>query len=227
MDEARLVSIQVGLPQTLHSEEAIGPAEHAWTTAFIKEPVNGPVWLSETNLAGDGQGSPKTHGGPEKAVCVYPREHYEYWRGELNLPALVNGDFGENFTTTGHREEQVCIGDVFQVGEAIVQISQPRPPCWRLARRWQIKDLALRVEQTGKTGWYLRVLRQGYVEAGAALHLLERPLPRWTVAMVNDLEQERNLDLDAVRALASCSLLSESWRNGFLKKAAKHTGAIK
>jgi MOSC domain-containing protein YiiM len=220
MNEARLISIQVGLPQTLYSEEAIGPAEHAWVTGFIKEPVHGPVWLSETNLAGDGQGSPKTHGGPEKAVCVYPREHYAYWQRELDMPALADGDFGENFTTVGHLEEHVCIGDVFKLGEAIVQISQPRQPCWRLARRWQIKDLALRFEQSGKTGWYLRVLQQGYVEAGVVLDLLERPLPEWTVAAVYDLEQERKVDLNAMQALASCSLLSESWRNAFIKKAA-------
>jgi len=221
MNEAQLVSIQVGLPRTLYSEEAIGPAENSWTTGFIKEPVYGPVWLSQTNLAGDGQGSPKTHGGPEKAVCVYPKEHYSYWQRELNMPALANGDFGENFTTTGQLEQKVCIGDVFQFGEAIVQLSQPRPPCWRLSRRWQIKDLHLQVDQTGKTGWYLRVLEQGYVEAGAVIQLLERPFPAWTIAMVNDLEHDRRIDLDQVQALSACSLLSESWRVGFSKKAAR------
>ncbi|HEX8184021.1 MAG TPA: MOSC domain-containing protein [Blastocatellia bacterium] len=221
MNEARLISIQVGMPQTLYSEEAIGPAEQAWVTGIIKEPVSGPVWLSQTNLAGDGQGSPKTHGGPEKAVCVYPQEHYWYWQRELDMPSLVNGDFGENFTTAGQTEQQVCIGDVFQLGEAMVQLSQPRPPCWRLARRWQIKDLALRVDQTGKTGWYLRVLQQGHVESGVAIQLLDRPFPEWTVATVNDLEQGRIVDLDAMRSLAACPLLSESWRAGFSKKSAK------
>ena len=227
MNESRLISIQVGLPRELYSEEAIGPAEHSWTTGFIKEPVRGPVWLGRTNLTGDGQGSPKTHGGPEKAVCVYPQEHYPYWQRELNMPSLAGGDFGENFTTIGQLEQQVCIGDVFQFGEAIVQISQPRPPCWRLSRRWQIKDLALRVDQTGKTGWYLRVLQEGYVEAGVRVRLIERPCPELTVAMVNDLEHERKVDLDAIETLAACQLLSESWRVGFSKKAAKYTGAMK
>jgi MOSC domain-containing protein YiiM len=221
MNEARLVSIQVGLPRTLYSEQAIGPSEHAWISGIIKEPVRGPVWLGQTNLAGDGQGSPKTHGGPEKAVCVYPQEHYAYWQRALNLPSLASGDFGENFTTAGHIEGQVCIGDLFRIGGAIVQVSQPRQPCWRLARRWQVKDLASQVERTGKTGWYLRVVEQGYVEAGAVAELVERPFARWTVALVNDLEQGRKVDLDAMRELASCLALSESWRNGFAKKAAK------
>jgi MOSC domain-containing protein YiiM len=226
MNEARLLSIHVGLPRTLYSREAIGPAEHAWVSGIIKEQASGPVWLGQTNLAGDGQGSPKTHGGPEKAVCVYPEEHYPYWQRELDLPSLANGDFGENFTTAGQTEDQVCIGDVFRLGEAIVQLSQPRPPCWRLARRWQIKDLALQVERTGRTGWYLRVLEQGYVEAGAAIQLLERPFPQWTVAVVNDLEHDRRVDLDQIRALSLCPLLSESWRVGFSKKAARHTEVI-
>ena len=227
MNEARLLSIHVGLPRTLYSEEAIGPAGHEWVSGIIKERASGPLWLGLTNLAGDGQGSPKTHGGPEKAACVYPEEHYSYWQRELDLPSLASGDFGENFTTAGQTEGQVCIGDVFRLGGAIVQLSQPRPPCWRLARRWRIKDLALRVESTGRTGWYLRVLEQGYVEAGATIQLLERPLPQWTVALVNDLEHGRRVDLDQTRALASCPQLSDSWRVGFSKKAEKHADAIK
>ncbi|HKP13089.1 MAG TPA: MOSC domain-containing protein, partial [Blastocatellia bacterium] len=169
MGQIELLSIQVGLPQALSGPEDIGPDQAAWTSAFFKQPVVGAVWVGKTNVAGDGQASTKTHGGPEKAVCVYPWEHYSFWRGELDLPELAYGAFAENFTLQGQLEEQCCIGDSFRAGEAVLQVSQPRPPCWRLARWWQRKEFAARMEETGLTGWYCRVITEGYAEAGAAI----------------------------------------------------------
>jgi len=227
MSEARLLSIQVGLPKTLESAEAIGPSEKLWTTGFVKEPVAGPVWVGTTNLAGDRQANTQTHGGPEKAVCVYPFEHYSYWQLDLDLPQLAYGSFGENFTMLGQIEEQMCIGDVFRFGQAMVQVSQPRPPCWRLARRWQIRDFAARMEQSGRTGWYCRVLQEGYLEAGVKAQILERPFPECTVALVNEAMYGPATKTDVIQALASCPLLSASWRESLLKKAAKSSSERK
>ncbi len=223
MKEIQLLSIQVGLPQTHTAREMIGPAEKSWVTSFFKQPVTGRVWLGKTNLDGDRQAS-KTHGGPEKAVCAYPFEHYSRWQHEFDLPRLAYGAFGENFTLQGLTEDQVCIGDVFAVGDAIVQVSQPRPPCWRLARWWQIKEFALRMEETGLTGWYLRVIKEGQVEAGARVELMERHHPRWSVSAANELMYGRKGRAEDIKELSSCSLLSEGWRNELLKKSSKAGG---
>ena len=220
MRRTQLLSIQVGLPQVLTNEEAISSDEAVWTSAFLKQPVVGPIWVGKTNIAGDGQAS-LTHGGPEKAVCVYPWEHYSYWQHELDLPELVYGAFGENFTLQGRLEDQSCIGDSVAFGEVVLQVSQPRPPCWRLARWWRRKEFAARMEETGRTGWHCRVIREGYVEAGTAIELLERPYPEWTVSVANYLVKGSRDRLNQMDALASCILLSESWRESLLKRKAK------
>ena len=152
---------------------------------MFKRSTPGQIRLGRHNLAGDGQADLVHHGGVDKAVCAYPSEHWLYWRGILPPHRLTGGAFGENFTLEGLTEADVCIGDVFSVGTAVVQISQPRQPCWKLARRWQIKDLAVQVERTGFTGWYFRVLQEGTVEAKDRLRLIDRPCPEWTVAAAN------------------------------------------
>lgn len=215
-----LISLNVGLPQTFGPPDSQDAKDKSWTTGFFKEPVAGPVRLGRTNLAGDGQADLKCHGGPEKAVNVYPAEHYAYWQDALGIAKLPAAAFGENFTTRGALEEEVCIGDVFQIGDALVQLSQPRQPCWKLARRWRVKDLAVQVQQTGRTGWYFRVLREGAVEAGAELRLIERPHPEWSVAAANEVMHYRKQDLAAARSLAECPLLSDSWRASLSRRAA-------
>ncbi len=175
---AKVLSLQVGLPKTVGSAQSPDPMDQIWTTGFFKAPLSGLVWLGLSNLAGDGQADLENHGGLEKAVNVYPIEHYSYWTRALDLPELPPGAFGENFTTVDLLESTVCIGDVFKIGESLVQVSQPRQPCWKLARRWRVKDLAVQVQKTGRTGWYLRVLREGRVQAGANLILIERPCPK-------------------------------------------------
>jgi len=223
--EADLLSVQVGVPRTLGRAAATDPMDTVWTTGFFKEPVAGSVRLGRTNLAGDGQADLQNHGGPEKAVNVYPAEHYPYWERELGLAALPRGAFGENFTTEGLLEADVCVGDVFEIGDALVQLSQPRQPCWKLARRWRVKDLALRVQQTGRTGWYFRVLREGHIRAGARLRLTERPHPEWTVAAANEVMHHREHDAEAASALAACPALSVRWRESLARRAATGTAA--
>ena len=216
MEHPRILSIQVGLPRTFNGDS--NDAHEAWTTAFFKTPVDGQVWLGTTNLVGDAQANLKSHGGVDKAVCVYPSEHYQFWERRLTRRIPAPGAFAENFTTEGTSEQDACIGDVLRFGEAICQISQPRPPCWKLARCWQIADLAAQVEQTGRTGWYLRVLEEGYVRAGASILLLERPNPQWTIARANAVLYHGKSDPQSVQALASCSFLSPNWRDYLLSK---------
>ncbi len=220
MSVVELISLNVGLPRTHGRTDAYDAMDKEWTTGFFKEPVDGPVWLGQTNLAGDGQADLQFHGGPDKAVNVYPGEHYAYWQAALGIAKLPAAAFGENFTTSGRLEGDVCIGDVFQIGDALVQVSQPRQPCWKLTQRWRVKDLAVQVQQTGRTGWYLRVLREGAVEAGMRLGLVERPHPEWSVAVANEVMHFSKQDLAAARSLAECPLLSGSWRESLLRRAA-------
>lgn len=216
----KLLSIQVAFPQTLPGEDAAGPWVRPWTTGFFKRPVSHPVWLGRTNLAGDGQADLDNHGGPDKAVNVYPSEHYPFWRDRLRLPELSHGAFGENFTLLGLVEGDVCIGDVYRLGEALMQVSQPRQPCWKLARRWRIKDLASQVQQLGYTGWYFRVITEGEVAAGMSLSLVDRPHADWTVAAANDIMHHRRHDLQAAARLAAYPFLSASWRDHLSRRAA-------
>lgn len=221
MTDARLLSIQVGLPRTMGHALAGDPLGKLWTSGIVKESPPGPVRVTRTNLPGDRQADTQHHGGPDKAVNAMPSEHYPYWSRTLDRPLPTHGAFGENFTTEGLLEGGVCIGDVFEVGEAVVQISQPRQPCWKLARHWRLKDFAALVQRSGRTGWYFRVLREGTVEAGLPLRLSERPHPEWTVSRANEVMNYRKDDLDAARALAACPALSESWRAGLLARVAR------
>lgn len=213
---ATLLSIQVGLPRVRDEADA----EQRWVTGMFKDTVTGAVRITPQGIPGDGQADLRNHGGPDKAVNVYPVEHFRHWASTLGIGPLAAGAFGENFTLQGVLEDGVCIGDILRIGSALVQVSQPRAPCWKLSRRWEVADLALRVEQSGRTGWYLRVLEEGLAVAGHRLELVARPHPEWTIAAANEIMHQRKDDLDAARALAGCAALSESWRQKFLRRAA-------
>lgn len=215
---SKIVSLQVGLPRDYGTPGAIDPMQRPWRTGFIKEAVDGPILLERTNLVGDGQADLRVHGGPDKAVCVYPARRYPYWRERLGRE-LAFGSFGENFTVSGLDESNVCIGDIFEVGHARVQVSQPRSPCWKLARRWGEKELALWVQQTGFTGWYLRVLQEGEVACGQELHLRERPHPEWTILRANAVRYDHERDPEDAGALGNLPALGQSWSKKLLLAA--------
>lgn len=222
MTDPVLASIQVGLPRSFGQEDAADPLDRPWTTGFFKEPVAGPVRLGKTNLAGDGQADLVHHGGPDKAVLAYSAEHYPLWCESLNRPSLPFGAFGENFTVSSLTEADVCIGDTWQLGdEAIVQVSQPRQPCWKLARRWRIKTLAWDVQQTGRTGWYFRVLTEGTVAAGMRLVLADRPHPDWSVARANRIMHQDKKNIAAALELAAVPSLAASWQATLTRRADK------
>ncbi|GJQ22511.1 hypothetical protein BIY37_11130 [Candidatus Brocadia sapporoensis] len=216
MEEARILSIQVGLPKTIDGAHAIDSTNKPWTTGIFKTPVCGPVWAEKFNLTGDAQADLSVHGGLHKAINAYPSEHYPHWKQHLHLPDIIYGAFGENFTTIGLLEDEVCIGDIFKAGEAIIQISQPRQPCWKIERRWGVKGFSTLVKQTGKTGWYFRVLQEGYVEAGNALVLAERSFPQWTVATAYIIMCNRRTNVKAARELARCPALSSRWQENLI-----------
>lgn len=200
------------MPTTHRQEDVVDGKPAEWSSGFFKQAVGAPVWLGETNLDGDGQADLNAHGGPHKAVNVYPSEHFPHWQAVFGGAPVGAGGFGENFTTQGLLEGEVCIGDIFQIGQVQVQISQPRQPCWKLARRWRMPALAKQVRSSGRTGWYFRTLQTGSVRAGDAIVLLQRSFPQWTVAAANAVMQNPGAERQAVADLADCAALTPSWR---------------
>ena len=221
MTTPHVISIQVGLPQSLGVKGALKPMDRPWTTGFCKKPVKGKIWVGSTNLRGDGQADLKHHGGAEKAVLAYVGEHYPSWRKKLQLPNFPYGAFGENLTLAGQTESSVCIGDIYDLGDARIQVSQPRQPCWKLSRRWQIRDLALQVQQTGQTGWYFRVLKEGNIEANLPLILRDRFYPQWTIKRANQIMHHELNNRESAAQLAACPLLATNWQKTLSLRANK------
>ena len=216
----KLLSLQVGRPAE-HVSELKDGNDAAWVSGIWKSPVNRRVRLERANLDGDAQADLKNHGGPDKAVCCYAAAHYPAWRAELSKTdaEFPYGAFGENFTWSDATEESVCIGDIYTVGTARVQVSQPRMPCWKLGRRWERPGLPLEASTSGRTGWYLRVLESGEVGAGDLFTLVARPLPEWTVARVNRTMYVEKDNADLAEELSHLALLAEAWRRPFRRRA--------
>lgn len=208
MTQARLLAIHVGRPQRFGTEGAKDPMQRPWWSATVKTAVSGPIFVGRENIEGDRQADRQGHGGPDKAVLLYSQEHYPGWHRELARSDLRAGAFGENFTVSDRTEEDVCIGDVFTVGESVLQVAQPRKPCWKQSRRWQIVDLSARMEQGARIGWYARVLQEGYVEAGQDLKLVSRCERPWSVAHTYAVISSPEGDPNATAELAECEVLA-------------------
>lgn len=194
----------IGTPQPLGT----GPLP---SSIASRRPVSNPVRLTREGLEGDQVGNKKVHGGPEKAVHLYPSDHYAAWAADLpdmtaNLTAP--GAFGENLAVSGVTEADVCIGDIIAIGSARLQLSQPRQPCATLGRRFGLPILPKRVQQTGRTGWYYRVLEEGDIRSGNEITLLERPNPDWPLARLLRVLYHDMLDRDALTALSTLPGLS-------------------
>jgi MOSC domain-containing protein YiiM len=185
-------------------------------SAIDKHPVAGTVQVEAEGLAGDEQGDRRVHGGPDKAVHAYPWAHYSTWQTELGpLPLLqAPGAFGENLSLDELDETQVCLGDEWLIGSARFAISQGRQPCWKLNDRFGVPDMARRVQDSGRTGWYLRVLAPGRLRAGDAVRLLARPHPAWPLARIGSLIRERVCAPAVLREVLALPL-PPSWRKLF------------
>ncbi|MEW4530815.1 MOSC domain-containing protein [Maioricimonas sp. JC845] len=215
----RIASIQVGLPQTHGHPGAIDPMQKSWFSGIFKNPVDGPVEVGPVNLAGDGQADLTVHGGPDKAILGYAAAHYPAWQQELGLEEFTAGAFGENLTIEGATEGEVCVGDIWSIGETVqVQVSQPRSPCHKLGRKWKMPELPKRVLATGRSGWYFRVLQTGVIEAGCAMTLQERLNPEWTIERVNRVRYGKEASDNEIAALADLPELAASWREAFQAK---------
>lgn len=203
------------MPVFLGTKDATDPDDQPWLTGFRKLPVQGPVEVTETGLAGDGHADLTNHGGRDKAILAYAGQHYQAWKAELERSDIAFGLFGENLTVSQGTEEDVCIGDVFSIGDVKVQVSQPRQPCWKLGRYAKHAELPKRVVETGFCGWYLRVLQPGFIEAGMNHELVERTQPEWTILRAHLTKYAKKGDerfADKV-ILAQLPEISELWKD--------------
>ena len=210
----RVVSLQTGQPGTL-----------PWRgkqvrTAISKTPRTGRVMLTPTGFEGDVQADLRYHGGPDKAVCCYPTEHRADWEELVGQP-LPHGAFGENLATAGLLERELHIGDVLGVGEATVQVAQPRGPCFKLAARWGRRRLPALMAKEMRSGWYLRVVRPGAVQVGDELRLLER-VSDVSVAEVMRVTYVDKKDNAAIRRVLDVPELADAWRRDLQELAARN-----
>jgi MOSC domain-containing protein YiiM len=207
----RIVQLSIGLPEN-HAPAGEAP----WVTAIYRKPVASAVFCTKTGFEGDRVADRRVHGGPEKAVLCYSAENYPFWQSE-GLPAGPGG-FGENLTIEGLDEWSVCIGDIYRIGEAEVQVSQPRGPCATLARRWGRPDFVRVVKENHRSGWYVRILREGKIAPGDRVELLARTHPGWTIARTAEVNYSRKRTLDDLRTLVELPELSANWRTDLTKK---------
>lgn len=182
-------------------------------SAIAKIPRQQPLAVTTQGLESDEQGDLRVHGGVEKAIHHYPREHYASWMAELGDHPLLTqpGAFGENFSTHGWTEADVCLGDRIRAGTALLEVSQGRMPCWKLNDRFAVAQMALRVQESGRTGWYYRVLEEGVVAAGATLQLVQRNHPDWPLQRLSAVLFDKRVDPHTLRECLALPL-PPNWR---------------
>ena len=205
----KVLSVNVSLPKEIQ----IGGK--ALTTGIFKKPVKGRVKLSTLNLEGDGQADPTCHGGTDKAVYVYSIENYDYWEQELDRDDFTFGQFGENWTVNGMLENQVNIGDVFQVGEVLVEVTQPRIPCAKLGKKMEMPGFLKLFLSSCRVGFYLRVLEEGEVGAGDSIERVKEDPLQLTVRDVCHLLYFETDNLEGAKKALAVQALSLSWRKSF------------
>ncbi|TVT27083.1 MOSC domain-containing protein [Salinicoccus cyprini] len=224
MEQEKIYRLFTGKVKKVGQKEAENKMDQEWESAIFKTVTEGPVHLTKTGFVGDDVADKKNHGGPEKAVFAYPVSHYESWRRELDADIEIGGN-GENFAVMHMDETSVCIGDTYKVGGSVLQVSQPRRPCWKPARRHNVLDLALRIQKTGRTGWYFRVIEEGDVESGDTFQLISRPHPDWSIEACNEVMYNQKDNIGLNESLASLDLLAESWKTTISKRLSGDEGS--
>ncbi len=210
-----LTSVNVAMPRDIkHGGKAVA-------TGIFKAPVDGRVMVRRLNLEGDGQADLWGHGGAFRAVYAYPAENYGYWADKLGRDDLAAGQFGENFTVEGMGDDEVCVGDVYRIGGALLEVSQPRIPCYKLAIKMGIEGFQNQFLESGRVGFYFRVLEEGEVGAGDVIELVHRDERGLTVRQVSDLLFFDKDDLDTTRRALQIPALSHGWKESFLERLAK------
>ncbi len=214
----KLLSVNVSLPREVpHGRKTV-------STGIFKEPVEGRIMLRTTNLDGDGQADLENHGGVDRAAYAYSIENYEHWQRELGWDEFAFGKFGENFTVEGMMEDGIHIGDVLRVGDALVEVSQPRPPCFKLGIKMGMARFPKQFLASGRVGFYLRVLEEGEVGAGDAFERVESDPEQVSVREMSRLLFFEPENLEGAKRALRVRALSPGWRDSFEERLAKAGG---
>jgi MOSC domain-containing protein YiiM len=189
-------------------------------SGIFKKPVADPVFLDYLGFNGDGVGDSRIHGGKDKAVCAYCVEHFSFWNEKLQRK-LSPGSFGENLSLTGMLETDINIGDIFEVGSAQIQVSQPRQPCHKLNKVFKDQSMACSIQKSGFSGYYFRVLKTGMVEAGSVLKKIHKDSNKFSIEKTNALFRGKGANAQDMEELISIQALSSDWRDAVLKRLSK------
>jgi MOSC domain-containing protein YiiM len=208
----KLISVNVGLPREINVNGK------TVRTSIWKNPVEGRVHVSTLNLEGDQQSDLTVHGGVDKAVYLYPIEHYPYWGAQLPGVELPLGVFGENFSAEGILEDQIRVGDRLRIGSAEFMVTQPRLPCYKLGIRFDRRDIVKRFLQSKRTGFYLAVLREGEIEKGDEIEFIEKQPAGVTITEIVNLYSTDSQNQDLLRRATELPALPQSWRDYFRKR---------
>lgn len=213
----QLLSVNVGRP------EAVVIDGERVLTAIQKQPVVGPVRVTLLNLDGDRQADLRVHGGPDKAVYAYPVEHYVFWAPALGNRDLPHGFFGENLTVTGMLETEVCIGDRYRIGTVLLEVSQPRTPCAKLAWRAGQQDFIQRFSAARRVGFYLRVVEEGELQAGAGIEQVAHDATSLPIDTVYRLRHGKTTagEERLLERAAALEALTASWRDAIRRRLVK------
>jgi len=211
----KILSLNVGLPRRVLSRD------REVMTAIFKSPVDGPLMLYRLNLNGDRQADLEVHGGTNKALYAYASEHYAYWRQQLPEVDFTWGHFGENVTTEGLREEDALIGDVFRMGQAVVKVTQPRMPCYKLGIRFGRDDMVKRFLASGRSGIYFSVVEQGLVNQGDAIEKISTQPDSISIRDVNRAYANARDNLELVRRIVSAHILPPGLHQDFVEELAR------
>jgi len=208
----KVLSVHVGsLQEMLRNGKKI-------QTGIFKQPTEGPIEVTRLGLEGDQQANKKLHGGVYKAICVYPSEHYDLWKEELGNPGLSFGDFGENLTTVGLMEGDICLGDRLRIGSVEIVVTQPREPCITLNARLDTKDLSVRIRKSGRSGFYFLVEREGIIKNGDFIEYINRDENRVTVSDFNQIINGEPEIEDIILRASKIDALPPKLKGQFLQK---------
>lgn len=213
---------RLGIAQTILTGKALPYSRPGSFSAIDKHAVHKPVQVQTGGLQGDEQGDTKIHGGIDKAVHSYPFEHYQYWINEIGeIPILkCPGAFGENLSTLGMTEHDICLADIVKIGNTLLEVTQGRQPCWKLNDRFGVPDMAKRVQQTIRTGWYFKVLEPGAISPGDSITLYSRRYPHWSIERLMSTIRDRCLDPKILEEILRLPLV-ESWQR-LIEKRLRH-----
>ncbi|NAS32058.1 MOSC domain-containing protein [Flavobacteriaceae bacterium R38] len=207
----KLLAVNISLPrEVLYKDKMV-------STGIFKTPVKTPVTVNTLNIEGDGQADLRVHGGESKAVMVYSYDNYTYWENELNRDDFETGQFGENFTVSGMLETEVCIGDQFQIGSCLFEVTQPRIPCFKLEMKMKEEGFAEKYLKNDRTGFYFRVLKEGVVNTGDKIEKVFQEPSGITVAMAKNILYFDKSNKEAIQTILGINALSPSWRKSFEK----------